>query len=68
MAEIKVKIEVQKIWLEEPTDLSECDACNDVIYSRMLRLWIMPKADNINLRGHKTSMVLCDSCFQLLNE
>ena len=68
MSKLTVKINVQMVWLEEPTDLSTCEGCQDKIYGKMLRLWIMPKQGKLNLRGHKTEMVLCESCCGLVNE
>jgi len=59
---LTVKISVQKVWLKEPTDLSKCAGCSDVIYSEMNRLWIIPKTEKLNLIGYKTDMVLCNSC------
>lgn len=59
---LTVKITVQKIWLKEPTDLSKCVGCGDVIYSDINRLWIMPKTEKLNLIGYKTDMILCNAC------
>jgi len=63
---IEVKIKVEKVWLEEPTDLSKCKGCGDILYGKMYRLWIMPKMGDVNLIGYKTDMVLCDSCRNLV--
>lgn len=65
MAKLTVKIEVQNIWLEELTDLSQCEGCQEIIYGKMFRLCIAPKAGCVHLRGHETNMVLCQSCYEL---
>jgi hypothetical protein len=67
MTKLSVKIDVQIIWLEEPTNFSQCKGCQETIYSKMYRLWIMPKAGKLSLRGHETGMVLCESCYEMVN-
>lgn len=63
----RIIIDINPIWLKEKTDLSKCCGCNDIIYGNLFRLWIMPKKDNVNLTGHKTDMVLCESCIDLIS-
>ena len=65
MAKIEFKININPVWLTEQTDLSDCTTCGDKIYGKMYRLWIMPYAGNLALKGHSTDMVVCESCYEL---
>ena len=68
MSKLTVKIAIQIVWLKEPTDLSKCNGCNEIIYGKMFRLWIMPKVGRLHLFGHTTGMVLCESCCTLTDK
>ena len=63
-----IMINVDPVWLYEPTDLSICKACGEKIYSRMVRLWIMSDYNNIRLPADDTGVVLCESCFEILKD
>jgi len=67
MPKIVAKLKVRSIWLIEKTDLSPCKACNEVIYGDMIRLWIITDCNDVRLHGDQTNVVLCESCFNVLN-
>ena len=68
MPELRVKLKVELVWLREKTDLSICKACEEKIFSNMLRLWIMSEANGVRLHADKTDVLLCESCFSVLTE
>lgn len=65
MAKSTIKIDVA--WLKESTNLSKCIACNGIIYGEMVRVWIMSKVDKLNPFWNKTTIILCESCYTLVN-
>lgn len=65
MAAINTTITIDLVWLKEPTDLSKCSACNDIIYSEKNVLYVMPSTSTVRLRGTKIDIELCDSCKDL---
>lgn len=58
----EISVEISPIWLFEDTDLSKCHICDEIIYSRMWRMWIEFNKGIISLPMHKTGIVLCESC------
>ncbi len=65
--ELTAKTTIDLVWLKEDTDIRECSCCNDQIFSDMYRLWLMPHAGKLRLKGNKTDMCICSSCFNLLD-
>jgi len=60
-----LKITINPVWLEEETDLSRCAVCDDVVYYKMYRLWIMVQRCSL---GNKTDIVVCESCNDCLKQ
>ena len=44
-------------WREEPTDARNCGNCEDMIVSKMWRVWTVVCGE-----AKKTKIVVCDAC------
>lgn len=61
----KLTITISPKLLEEKTDLSYCNYCNDMIFGRMFRLWLVPS--NEKTPKTKPDIMCCEACKRLLD-
>lgn len=59
----EVLLEISFYWKEEKTECQPCYLCNDIIYSDAYRLIF-----NIGEKVNETNIVLCNSCFNAIQE
>lgn len=69
MADLYSKIEIEYVWLKEPTQLQKCVCCEETVYSDAYRLYIMfsMHEGRTRLRGWKSALCLCASCNELIH-
>lgn len=61
MATIKISFEI--IWVPQSTKLEKCIACEEIIYSRVYRMFIKQISDEPKYPATETDVCLCQSCY-----
>lgn len=64
MAKLNLKIRAE--WIPFNTDLSRCQVCDEVIYSKMMVMCTTPFSDNRQWISKESELKVCMPCFDLI--